>query len=208
MVYIIKESLSKEENLRLAKEYADKAKELLTKFDELLNEAHKEFPGGTFGLSKAQLIKHKSPKETYERLQASSRSHSSTIDAYIRKERMEREKEAKLKNEEIAKQRELEQANLLNEAIAYCLENGRKFGENLTAESAIRIANDIAFEKERERREAEIGDGYIDFNGQNCDDPCNGWNPKEHRCDCGNRRVDWTNDYSNFKDMTIYAEAY
>lgn len=40
--------------------------------------------------------------------------------------------------------------------------------------------------------------GFIDFDGQNCNDwkeddepECSGWDGSDNRCDCGNRRVNW-----------------
>lgn len=32
---------------------------------------------------------------------------------------------------------------------------------------------------------------FIPFAGQNCSEPCRGWDKKSNRCDCGNRRVYW-----------------
>jgi len=209
MYYSIKENLTKEENLQLAKEFEDKAKSYLERFNELLKEANKEFPGRTFGLTKSKLEKLKTPNEVYDRLQSASRSLWNTKSTYETRERYAKEKIEKEKQAELLKQREAEKSALANEAIAYCLSNGRTFGDGLSIETAISIANDIAFNKEVAKRESEIGEEYIDFSGQNCEGECDGWNPKEHRCQCGNRRVSWTEGYSSsFKDMTIYAEAY
>jgi hypothetical protein len=210
MYYRINESLSKEENLKLAETYDNKAKDLLARFNAIVNEANKEFPGSTFGLSKAKLTKHRSPNEAYERVVNAARILYNVKSTYETRERLEKEKQEK--EAKLARLKEAEQivSNLANEAIAYCIANGKVFGDGgFTIENAISIANDIAFQKEVERQEAEIGDEYIDFSGQNCDDPCEGWNPQHHRCQCGNRRVSWSEGYEcNFKDMTIYAEAY
>ncbi len=46
---------------------------------------------------------------------------------------------------------------------------------------------------------------YFDFDGQNCDGPCVGWDGQDRRCECGNRRVSWT--LSDCKTY-IYAEAW
>lgn len=209
MYYPIKETLTKEENLELAKAYEDKAKEYLNQFNELLKNANKEFPGRTFGLSKAKLEKLKTPNEVYDRLLSASRSYWNTKSTYEHRERMVKEKEEKEKQAELLKQREAEKSALVNEAIAFCLANGRTFGDGLSVETAISIANDIAFQKEVKEREYEIGDGYIGFSGQNCEDECEGWNPQDRRCQCGNRRVSWTDGYSSdFRSMDIYAEAY
>jgi hypothetical protein len=210
MYYIINEKLSKEENLELAKQYTDKASDLLARFKAIVDEANKEFPGRTFGLSKSKLEKHRSPNEAYARVANATRSAYNTKSTYESRERFAKEKADKEAQAERLKQIEAEKNNLANEAIAYCIANGRIFGQDgFTIDTAISIANDIAFNKEVVKREAEIGDGYIGFSGQNCEDECEGWNPKHHRCQCGNRRVSWTDGYdSNFKDMSIYAEAY
>ena len=209
-MYRINENLSKEENLELAKAYSEKASELLTKFKDIVEEANKQYPGSTFGLSKSRLAKHKSPNEAYQRVVDATRSAYNTKSTYEMRERIAKEKADKESQVEKIKQIEAEKNNLANEAIAYCISNGRIFGQDgFTIDTAISIANDIAYIKEKAKREAEIGDGYISFDGQNCEDECDGWNPKDHRCECGNRRVSWTDGYySDFRDMSIYAEAY
>ena len=209
-MYRINENLSKEENLELAKAYTDKASELLAKFKDIVAEANKQFPGATFGLSKSRLEKHKSPNEAYSRVADATRSAYNTKSTYEMRERIVKEKADKEAQAEKLKQIEAEKNNLANQAIAYCIANGRIFGQDgFTIDTAISIANDIAFQKEVALREATIGDDYIGFSGQNCDEPCDGWNPKHHRCQCGNRRVSWTDGYySDFKNMSIYAEAY
>ena len=35
---------------------------------------------------------------------------------------------------------------------------------------------------------------WHDFDGQNCDGPCRGWDGESRRCDCGNRRVCWVEE--------------
>ena len=209
-MYRIDDNLSKEENLELAKAYSEKANELLTRFKDIVAEANKQFPGATFGLSKSKLEKHKSPNEAYNRVASAVSTLSRVQSSYRERERMAMEKANKEAQAEKLKQIEAEKSNLVNEAIAYCIANGRIFGnDGFTIETAISIANDIASFTEIAKREAEIGDGYISFSGQNCDDPCNGWNPKNRRCECGNRRVSWTEGWDcNFKNMSIYAEAY
>ena len=208
--YIIKETLTKEENLQAAKEYAEKAKEILIQLNEIVKEGNKLVPGRTFGLSKAKLEKMKTPNEVMERLLTASRSEWNVKSTYEHREQMVKEKEEKERAEAFKKEMEVKQSELLNQAISYCLENGRTFGDALSVENAIQVANDIAFQKEVARKEAEIGDGYIGFDGQNCEDECAGWNPQvSHRCECGNRRVSWTEGWSSdFRNMEIYAEAY
>jgi hypothetical protein len=53
---------------------------------------------------------------------------------------------------------------------------------------------------------------YREFDGQNCNDyleddqePCQGWDGIERRCQCGNRRVNWV---LSDDETYIYPEAY
>lgn len=105
---------------------------------------------------------------------------------------------------------EARQANLvLNaEAIVWLLARGKIFDIDFNGTNAIEKANDLAFEEEVNRREAE--GGYIEFGGQDsCDgNGCLGWDMKDRRCSCGNRRVSWTTGIGHsFKEPYIYAEA-
>jgi hypothetical protein len=207
-MYRINENLSKEENLELAKAYQEQAKDIVERFDAIVKEANKFCPGNTYGLSKSQLVKHQSPTETRNRL-----SNCVTAEWYVKSVFSNREREAKEKAEkevaiERTKKLEAEKSQLLNEAIAFCLGNGKLFGTDFIVENAIQVANDIAFQAKIKLRNEEIGDGYIGFSGQNCEDECAGWNPQDRRCECGNRRVSWTNEYSDFRNMEIYAEAW
>jgi hypothetical protein len=209
-MYTIDDSLSKEENLRLAREYSEKAKELFDEFQTIIKKANRLVPGRTFRLTKAQLAKHESPNEVFSRLSSATRSLGNVESTYQTRERAEREKAERESQNKILKQREEEKTALVNEAIEYCISNGRIFNKDgFTVDTAISIANDIAFQKEVNRREEEIGDNYIDFSGQNCEDECSGWNPRDRRCECGNRRVGWSDSWSSsFKDIQIYPEAY
>lgn len=49
--------------------------------------------------------------------------------------------------------------------------------------------------------------GFISFDGQNCIDPCSGWNGTARRCECGNRRVSWQ-CYQDDDGWHASAEAY
>jgi hypothetical protein len=207
-MYRINDQLSKEENLELAKAYTEKASEFLARFKDIIAEANKQFPGVTFGLSKSKLEKHKSPNEAYQRVVDATRSLYNVKSTYETKERMEAEKLKKQEQAEFAKKIENERAQLLHEAVAYCLVNNKEFGKDFNIENAIEVANDIAFNEEVSKKVAEIGTGYISFSGQNCEDECAGWNPQDRRCECGNRRVSWTDEYSDFRNMEIYAEAW
>lgn len=199
---------TKEENLKLAKEYTEQAKELQARFEAILAEVNKEFKP-EYGLTPAKERKAKEPSEAYQRLLGATYTYNRIKSTYETRERMEKEREEKAQAEARKKEMETKQNELLNQAIAYCLENGRTFGDALTVENAIQVANQIAFQNEVARREAQIGDGYIGFDGQNCEDECAGWNPADRRCECGNRRVGWTEGWSSdFRNMSIYAEAY
>lgn len=53
-----------------------------------------------------------------------------------------------------------------------------------------------------------------DFIGMNCNDwledgdECNGWDGEDRRCDCGNRRVEWTCESTSDGKWVCYAEAW
>lgn len=55
--------------------------------------------------------------------------------------------------------------------------------------------------------------GYVNFDGQNCDDWsdesfCAGWDGESRRCDCGNRRVYWETVKLDDGTFEAYAVAY
>lgn len=58
-------------------------------------------------------------------------------------------------------------------------------------------------------------DGWVEFDGMNCNDyldddeeECMGWDGEDRRCDCGNRRVSWSIQTESDGSFTAYAEAY
>lgn len=48
----------------------------------------------------------------------------------------------------------------------------------------------------------------IEFEGQNCEIECDGWDGSHRRCECGNRRVSW--DFNEYPKgaWKFYAAAY
>lgn len=49
---------------------------------------------------------------------------------------------------------------------------------------------------------------FIGFSGNNCDDPCAGWDGESRRCECGNRRVSWVTEQDADGKYSAHAEAY
>lgn len=116
-------------------------------------------------------------------------------------EKFNKEKEEKLKKEEELKRKE----QLSNEAVSWLLERGYKFDKDFNIQTAIEFADEVAFNEEVDKFQEG---GYVDFYGDDYCEDCAGWNGKDHRCDCGNRRVCWTTgDSHSFKEPYIYAEA-
>lgn len=112
----------------------------------------------------------------------------------INKEKQQKESEARL-------------VNLKADAVLWLKENGKIQDKDFTLDNCIEIADNLAYEIEKERL-IKIG-GLFDFDGQNCDGPCNGWDGISGRCDCGNRRVSWTTGYGHsFKNPDVRGEAY
>jgi hypothetical protein len=206
--YRINETLSKEENLQLSEEYSEKATAFIQQFKELNQLALKEFPVNTFGMSKSKIEKAKSLSETFDRLSTAQHSYYNAKSTYELRERMAKEKEEDEKRKSLEVERSKLRAEELNDAIKYLLENGKVFGEDFTVETAIDVANEYSFDVAVSKREIQIGEGFIDFAGQNCEDECEGWNPSNRRCQCGNRRVSWTSYYHSFKSPSVLAEAW
>lgn len=62
-----------------------------------------------------------------------------------------------------------------------------------------------------EEKLSQMDGGYIEFDGHNCRDAwdeganCEGWDGRDRRCQCGNRRVSWVlSDDGTY----VYGEAY
>lgn len=206
-MYTIKDTLTKEENLELAKASAERAQELLDAINTAVAAGFKHVP--RYGSTKLQNAKLASAAEIIDRLKSESSAYSRTAATYSMRERMA--KEAADKEEAIKTKAKLdeERSALLGEAIQYLIEKGLKINTDFTITNAIEKANNVAFELECQRKEDSACGNYIDFSGQNCEDECNGWNPGERRCQCGNRRVSWVESYGHsFKDPSVYAEAW
>lgn len=150
-------------------------------------------------------------KDTYERVISrltNAYHHVSTLQSRYRdqdrRKKEEVEKKAAVEKEKIAAVKSVEYRD---KAIQYLLDKGKKLGSDFTSDNAINAANNLAFELEVARR--NMSPEPIDFDGQNCDGPCSGWTPGEHRCDCGNRRVGWCTTFGHsFETPSIYPEAY
>lgn len=102
----------------------------------------------------------------------------------------------------------LRAAQFLNDHGYKLGENGRwsKDGVEEDNVDAVSVANDV--------RSAELiaeekkSDSCISFGGDDqCAAGCYGWDMKDRRCTCGNRRVAWETD-GDFTNMRIYAQAY
>jgi len=59
-----------------------------------------------------------------------------------------------------------------------------------------------------EAKKDSMDGGLIDFDGQNCEDECGGWDGESRRCTCGNRRVGWSAMQLLDGTWYAYAEAY
>ena len=120
----------------------------------------------------------------------------------------EKQKQEKKKEEDDAASKNLE---LTIDAIKFLEERGKVKDKDFEVKNAIDIANNVAFQEEVARRIKSLEDSgdYIDFNGNICDGPCEGWDGRSRRCQCGNRRVSWEAGFGfTFKNLDIYAEAY
>lgn len=122
-----------------------------------------------------------------------------------RKHLEEQEKERK------AAERKKEAQDYETEAVNWLMAKGKVYGKDFSAHDAVMLADEIAGDEETARTVAELklSGGYIDFSGQNCMGPCEGWDGHSHRCQCGNRRMCWaTHMGHSFKSPAVYGEAY
>lgn len=93
-------------------------------------------------------------------------------------------------------------------AICWLIAKGKRYGEDFTVESAVRMAEQIAYDEEVARSQGPEGSEFWhNFDGNNCDS-CIGWDGRSHRCNCGNRRVSWSQSAGHtFENPSIYGEA-
>lgn len=204
-MFRINESISREENIKLAEESAAKAKSLLDAINTAIKEGFKHVP--KYGTTPTQNKKLASAAEVISRLEMEVGVGSRVQASYITRDRMAQEKEAKEKAEREKAERENAISIMKGEAIQYLIERGKKINIDFTVDNAVEVANQLAFDYEVKRLESS--DEPISFNGQDCCEDCSGWIPGSHRCECGNRRVSWVEGWSHsFKEPQIYAEAY
>lgn len=95
-------------------------------------------------------------------------------------------------------------ARKLLAAGAFLAARSKVVGVDYEAHEAIEAANEIAID-EAIAAQKTVG-GFIPFGGDDNCAACHGWDMKEHRCECGNRRVGWEH-YGDFENMTVYAQA-
>lgn len=92
---------------------------------------------------------------------------------------------------------------LIVRATAFMIARGKVVDVDFKSADVVRAANDLRFDE----LIAAAGPGPHEFDGQNCDGPCDGWDGEDRRCECGNRRVSWERE-GDFEDMYIRAGAY
>jgi len=110
-----------------------------------------------------------------------------------------------------------------DQAVCWLLAKGKHYGADFTIETAVAVADNLAFDMRCTELAppvwyAELGcpgpesgvpSVWRAFDGQNCEGPCLGWDGRSHRCQCGNRRVQWTAGSSHtFREPSVFAEAY
>lgn len=121
--------------------------------------------------------------------------------------------DAKKKKEvEAARSVEIEkiQKGFQEKAVMYLLEKNKNLGVHFTLENAIEKANALAYDlaKADHMEKVKAGDTTYSFSGSDSCEDCTGWDGLCHRCNCGNRRVDWTSDGDFINGFYFYGEAY
>ena len=96
----------------------------------------------------------------------------------------------------------------LQKAIAYLVAHGKAIGTDFTLDNAVAMANSLAYDLAVAERQATM-QGFVDFDGDDGCETCKGWDGKDNRCDCGNRRVYWAcSDWHTFEEPSIYPEVH
>jgi len=107
--------------------------------------------------------------------------------------------------------RKLKDSIIHNKAVAFLSERNKVVGEDFQELDAVSFANKIAFDEEVEKQKERMSatNDYICFDGdEGCSEDCRGWDGVSGRCDCGNRRLYWSDDYCTFHDPCIYPEVF
>ena len=116
-------------------------------------------------------------------------------------------------NETLIKQEEDEQKKLTLRAIVWLIERGCILEKDFDLDTAIERANWLSFEQEKQTKLCTFSniqkpDFFIFEGKENCEEDCRGWDGISHRCDCGNRRVNWEmTDYHSFETPSIVGRA-
>lgn len=195
---------------------AEAANRLLKEYQELLERMRKQYPPNRFGLTQRQIQRANEVDKVLERIRQKSDL------PYRLRSKFRFQHEAALLNqkkeqeETLKREREAQRDHLTTEAILWIQAEcpDKKLGTDFEVRTAIDYANSIAFWREVNRLRAT--QEFHPFSGQNCgncldDDEleCRGWDGESHRCECGNRRVNWVEgDGHSFKDPQVVAEAY
>lgn len=102
-----------------------------------------------------------------------------------------------------------DKAIYVGEAIQYLISKGKVLNVDFDIDNAVDKATQLAFDDFSSKWFAENTnkDVFFDFYGNNCEGPCKGWNPGNHRCECGNRRITAYPE-GDFKNQYMVKEAY
>lgn len=198
---------TREQKLAEAKVQAERAKELLGHFENVRKQALAFVPGAGIFATKKQRVRSEQWDKILERLHAVLQEPYNLLRNFEYHDSAAKEKLDDAEKVERGKADAAKYAAYQQDAILWLLAKGKVLGTDFTLMNAVDKANEIAYAEEIARLQAV--DEWFYFNGQNCDGPCRGWDGKEHRCDCGNRRVSWTEGFGHsFKQPHVIAEAY
>jgi hypothetical protein len=204
-----RELANREDVLKNAQDDAEAAATCIREHEAWLTRANQITPP-PYGMTRAQRDKERRDvKKVMERLRKMvGRPHELKLQwAHIDEARKRKEEE----NEKLqrAAREEKEREAVIAEAINWLTDNtDKRLGIDYSVGEAIRVANDVALEQEIKVLEATRNTWYK-FDGQNCVDPCAGWDGRSRRCECGNRRVEWVEGLGHsFKHPHAEAVTY
>lgn len=106
------------------------------------------------------------------------------------------------------RQAALLKSGFLENAVAFLQEQGKIIGKDFTLENAYEEARILAREVAIKTELAVPRPVWFSFSGDDNCENCSGWDGESHRCECGNRRVEWVEYSFDGRKMELSAEAY
>lgn len=201
---------SREEQLKVAEVLAEESNQLYREFIEWKRKSTTFAKDILFywGMTQKQKEKASTPDKILAALKKISDGPTNLLAEFKYQDEQKESAEKTYQERLNREQKEQEELKLQEEAVIYLQEHGLKLGKDFTLNNVVLTADNFAFTQEVNK---VSGVEFIPFIGNDtCEETCQGWDGLSHRCDCGNRRVEWCSDFysHSFKTPSIIAIAY